>query len=200
MVSNPETPAGGDGRRFFDRPVALGATAVLALGLVVVFPVGAMAGTALLAVAGARSKPFRRVFAGAVAPRWAVAFTGVSMLGAGLLILRVVIPANASDNAWLAVLLPGMWLMVMGVAALAVSVLPLRFRAPCLAGILFNVLVYGAGLTLAFALGAVFANERDLTGLEFRGPVRHAFVVLAAAWAANIGLHVWLARQERLAV
>jgi len=198
-LTRRETPGDPGRPRLFDRPVALGATALLALGLGVVFPVGTWAGVALLAVAGARSQRFRRVFVGAVARRWAVAFTGLSLLGAGLIILRVVIPEKASDNAWLAVFLPGLWLVVMGLAALPVSVLPLRFRAPCLAGVLFNVLVYGAGLTLALALGAVLANERDLSGLEFRGPVRQAFAVFAAAWGANVGLHAWLARQERLA-
>ena len=198
MTTRP-TPDEPARQRFFDRPVALGAIALLALGLVIVFPIGALAGTVLLAVAGASSRPFRRVFVAAAAPRWAVAFTGVSLGGAGLLILLAIIPADASDNAWLAVLLPGMWLMVMGVAALPVSVLPLRFRVPCLAALLFNVLVQGAALTVALGLGAVLANERDLTGLDFRGPVRQAFAVFAAAWAANIGLHLWLARQERLA-
>jgi len=65
-VTDPQAYAGPAEPRFFDRPVALGVTAMLALELVVISPIGPVAGAALLAVAGARTKRFRRMFVAAV--------------------------------------------------------------------------------------------------------------------------------------
>lgn len=189
-------PAPATGRPgMLDRPLGLAAAALLGLGVGVIFPIGTLVGTLVLAVAGAKSRLFRRLLVAPGAPRWSAALTGISLLLAGLVILRLIVPGGASDNAWLAVVLPGIWLLILGTAAVAVSALPAGPRGAGMGAVLLVFVVYGTALVVAFAFGAVLANERDLNGREFRWPVRQAFALFLAAWLANLGLHGWLARR-----
>jgi hypothetical protein len=162
------------------------------VALAVVFLAGARTITSLLSLAllvgilwaGVRWGPSLLV---AIPPRWATGVAAVATLLAGYAIVRI--PPDSSDNAWLIVLPPIWWLGLSTLGFVVATLIPGRWHRGAAGAALVVFVIFG-GLSLLFLVpSAINANEQDLLGNDFRGPVR---IVTAVAVAVFAAIPIWL--------
>jgi hypothetical protein len=103
----------------------------------------------------------------------------VGLLVIGILVVTRQGPDDASDNAWLVMLLPLSQFIVVGVGLLAAAAMPGRARATALAGSLMVMIGIGL-LNVLYMWQSAAGNEADIHGNDYRGPVLRMTEVVAA--------------------
>ena len=118
--------------------------------------------------------------------RWATAVAAVATLAAGSAVFQLT--PDSSDNAWL-IFVPVMWWSaVSSVGFIAATVMPSGWRRRFATGSLVVFLLFGGFALLFLVPEAINADEKDLLGNDFRGPVRS---VLALSLAVFIAIPSW---------